>query len=95
FAHHGPAGPPQWIAPDHSSVTGTVLNKFDNGTGNIPQLLLRAHQTGKNEGLLAKTTTVLRLNTHGGVAPTGTCNPTTHPTTRVPYTADYLFLATK
>ncbi|MFG3586166.1 CHRD domain-containing protein [Streptomyces sp. NPDC047990] len=95
FAHHGPAGPPQWIAPDHSSVTGTVLNKFDNGTGNIPQLLLRAHQTGKSEGLLAKTTSVLRLNTHGGVAPAGTCNPTTHPTTHVPYTADYLFLATK
>ncbi|MFJ8010112.1 CHRD domain-containing protein [Streptomyces fagopyri] len=95
FAQHGPAGPPQWIAPDHSSVTGTVLNKFDNGPGNIPQLLLQAHQTGKSEGLLSKTTSVLRLNTHGGVAPAGTCDPTTHPTARVPYTADYLFLTTK
>lgn len=95
FAQHGPAGPPQWIAPDHSSVTGTVLNKFDNGPGNIPQLLLRAQQTGKSEGLLARTTSVLRLNTHGGVAPAGTCDPATHPTARVPYTADYLFLATK
>ncbi|WP_393096784.1 CHRD domain-containing protein [Streptomyces sp. LN325] len=95
FAQHGPAGPPQWIAPDHSSVTGTVLNKFDNGPGNIPQLLLRAHQTGKSAGLLSKTTTVLRLNTRGGVAPAGTCNPKSHPTAHVPYTADYLFLATK
>ncbi|WP_405969225.1 CHRD domain-containing protein [Streptomyces sp. NBC_00988] len=95
FAKHGPAGPPQWIAPDGSSVTGTVLNKFDNGTGNIPQLLLRAKQTGKSEGLLSKTTSVLRLNTAGGVAPAGTCNPAAQPTVRVPYTADYLFLATK
>ncbi|MGR3868767.1 CHRD domain-containing protein [Streptomyces graminifolii] len=95
FAKHGPAGPPQWIAPDGSSVTGTVLNKFDNGKGNIPQLLLRAQQTGKSEGLLSKTTSVLRLDTAGGVAPTGTCNPATRPTARVPYTADYLFLATK
>ncbi|MFJ9244853.1 DUF3455 domain-containing protein [Streptomyces sp. NPDC101776] len=49
LAKHGPAGAPQWTATDGSSVTGTVLNKFDNGTGNIPQLLLRAHQTGKTE----------------------------------------------
>ncbi|MFJ8010768.1 DUF3455 domain-containing protein [Streptomyces fagopyri] len=41
------------------------------------------------------TASVLRLNTRGGVAPAGACNPTTHPTARVPYTADYLFLATK
>ncbi|MFJ9380776.1 CHRD domain-containing protein [Streptomyces sp. NPDC101455] len=95
FAQHGPAGPPQWIAPDGSSVTGTVLNKFDNGKGNIPQLLLRARQTGKSEGLLSRTTSVLRLDTAGGVAPAGTCDPAKQPTTRVPYTADYLFLATK
>ncbi|MEV6511111.1 CHRD domain-containing protein [Streptomyces sp. NPDC051642] len=95
FAKHGPAGPPQWIAPDGSSVTGTVLNKFDNGKGNIPQLLLRARQTGKSEGLLSRTTSVLRLDTAGGVAPAGTCDPATQPTTRVPYTADYLFLATE
>jgi len=95
FAKHGPAGPPQWIAPDGSSVTGTVVNKFDNGKGNIPQLLLRAQQTGKSKGLLSRTTSVLRLNTVGGVAPSGTCNPAKQPTARVPYTADYLFLATK
>ncbi|MER7921722.1 MULTISPECIES: CHRD domain-containing protein [unclassified Streptomyces] len=95
FAKHGPAGPPQWIAPDGSSVTGTVVNKFDNGKGNIPQLLLRAEQTGKSGGLLSRTTSVLRLNTAGGVAPAGTCDPATRPTARVPYSAEYLFLATK
>ncbi|MEW1640830.1 MULTISPECIES: CHRD domain-containing protein [unclassified Streptomyces] len=95
FAKHGPAGPPQWIAPDGSSVTGTVVNKFDNGKGNIPQLLLRAQQTGKSEGLLSRTTSVLRLDTVGGVAPAGTCDPAARPTARVPYTAEYLFLATK
>ncbi|MEU3985356.1 CHRD domain-containing protein [Streptomyces sp. NPDC026672] len=95
FAKPGPAGPPQWIAPDGSSVSGTVLNKLDNGKGNIPELILRAQQTGKPEGLLAKTQLVLRLDTVGGVAPAGTCNPSSQPSTRVDYKADYLFLATK
>ncbi|MFD0311406.1 CHRD domain-containing protein [Streptomyces sp. NPDC127119] len=95
FAKPGPTGPPQWIAPDGSSVTGSVLNKFDNGEGNIPELILKATQTGADKGLLAKTRTVLRLNTEGGVAPAGSCDAGAHPTAKVPYTADYLFLATQ
>ncbi|MFS8202776.1 CHRD domain-containing protein [Streptomyces sp. CWNU-52B] len=95
FAQPGPAGPPQWIAPDGSSVTGSVVNKFDNGKGNIPELILKATQTGAAEGLLARTQVVLRLNTEGGVAPAGTCDAAAHPTARVPYSADYLFLATR
>ncbi|MCS0604414.1 CHRD domain-containing protein [Streptomyces sp. LP11] len=93
FAEHGPAGPPRWTAPDGSAVTGTVLRKFDHGAGNIPQLLLRARQVGKGQGLLAKTEAVLRLNTSGGVAPAGACDPAKQPTTRVPYQADYLFVS--
>ncbi|MEV5528980.1 CHRD domain-containing protein [Streptomyces prunicolor] len=95
FAKAGPAGPPQWIAKDGSSVTGSVVNKFDNGEGNVPQLILKANQTGKDEGLLARTNVVLRLNTHGGVAPAGTCDPAEKPEARVAYTADYLFLAAR
>ncbi|MDQ1039026.1 hypothetical protein QFZ75_005442 [Streptomyces sp. V3I8] len=95
FAEPGPTGPPQWIAPDGSSVTGSVVNKFDNGKGNIPELILRATQTGADKGLFAKTKVVLRLNTEGGVAPAGSCDVNAHPMARVPYTADYLFLATR
>ncbi|MGW9207125.1 CHRD domain-containing protein [Embleya sp. NPDC055664] len=86
------AGPPQWVAPDGSSVTGAVASKLPNGDGNIPELVLNATQTGKPDALLSATTQVLRLNTRGGVAPTGSCDPATRPTAEVPYQADYLFL---
>jgi Protein of unknown function (DUF3455) len=35
---------------------------------------------------------VLRLNTVGGVAPTGPCNPQATPIVSVPYQADYVFI---
>ncbi|MFF7249037.1 CHRD domain-containing protein [Embleya sp. NPDC008237] len=85
------AGPPQWIAPDGSAVTGAVATRLPNGDGNIPELVLNATRTGK-PGLLFATTQVLRLNTQGGVAPAGTCDPASRPTAEVPYQADYLFL---
>ncbi|WP_406288668.1 CHRD domain-containing protein [Embleya sp. NBC_00896] len=85
------AGPPQWIAPDGSSVTGAVATKLPNGDANIPELVLNATQTGKT-GLFSATTQILRLNTQGGVAPAGTCDPATRPTAEVPYQADYLFI---
>lgn len=92
FKNPGPAGPPQWVAPDGSAVTGKVLEKFDNGPGNVPELALKASQEGASHGLLSHTVAVLRLNTKGGVAPAGTCSRATQPTAFVPYTADYLFL---
>jgi hypothetical protein len=92
FKVPGPAGPPQWVAPDGSAVTGKTLIKFDNGPTNIPELALAATQEGKPSGILSHTEAVFRLNTKGGVAPAGTCNPKTQPKASVPYTADYLFL---
>jgi hypothetical protein len=38
---------------------------------------------------------VLRLDTIGGVAPAGTCDPMTQAVTAVPYSADYLFINSK
>jgi hypothetical protein len=35
---------------------------------------------------------VLRLNTVGGVAPTGACDPQATPIVAVPYQADYVFI---
>lgn len=85
-------GPPQWIAPDGSAVTGTVISKSPNGDRNIPELVLDATQSGRHAGLLSGVTQILRLNTVGGVAPTGDCDPKRHATAKVPYQADYLFL---
>jgi hypothetical protein len=84
-------GPPQWIAADRSAVTGRVLARFPYGPGNIPELDLQATQSGRPRGLLSRTDEILRLNTVGGTAPAGACDPREKPTVRVPYQADYLF----
>ncbi|MFD3499054.1 CHRD domain-containing protein [Streptomyces sp. NPDC058678] len=84
------SGTPQWIAPDRSAVTGAVISRTPNGAGNIPELDLKATGSGKDHGLFAGVTEILRLNTVGGVAPAGSCTPGT--IVGVPYQADYVFL---
>ena len=86
------AGPPQWVARDRSAVTGKLLTKTPNGTGNIAELDLDATQTGSANGQFANVVEIERLNTVGGVAPAGTCDPQRQPIAKVPYRADYLFL---
>ncbi|MBT2506428.1 CHRD domain-containing protein [Streptomyces sp. ISL-98] len=84
------SGTPQWVARDHSAVTGSLISKSPNGDGNIPELDLQAKQSGKKHGLFAHTTEILRLNTVGGVAPAGSCK--TGSIEAVPYQADYVFI---
>ncbi|MBT2397675.1 CHRD domain-containing protein [Streptomyces sp. ISL-100] len=84
------SGTPQWIAPDRSAVTGSLISKSANGAGNIPELDLQAAQSGKKHGLFAHTTEILRLNTVGGVAPAGDCEAGS--LAAVPYQADYVFI---
>jgi hypothetical protein len=86
------AGPPQWQAADGSAVTGKVVTKNANGAGNIAELDLDATQIGDSSGLLSNAVEVLRLNTVGGVAPAGPCDPQATPIVNVPYQADYLFI---
>jgi hypothetical protein len=86
------AGPPQWHAPDGTAVSGKVVTKSTNGDGNIAELNLDATQIGKPIGLLGHVVEVLRLNTVGGVAPAGACDPQATPTVNVPYQADYVFI---
>ena len=86
------AGTPQWQAPDGSAVSGKLVSKNANGAGNIAELNLDATQIGDPTGLLAHAVEVLRLNTVGGLAPTGTCDPQATPTVNVPYRADYIFI---
>ncbi|WP_228044372.1 CHRD domain-containing protein [Streptomyces ferrugineus] len=84
------SGTPQWIARDGSAVTGAVVSRTPNGDKNIPELDLKATQSGRHHGLLADTAEILRLNTVGGVAPSGSCTPGA--IVGVPYQADYVFL---
>ncbi|RJL29974.1 CHRD domain-containing protein [Bailinhaonella thermotolerans] len=85
------AGPPRWIAPDGGAVTGKVAARIPNGAGNIPELVLDATRIGAPGGVFSAATTILRLNTAGGVAPAGPCR--SGDLAQVPYQADYLFLS--
>ncbi|GHB06851.1 CHRD domain-containing protein [Streptomyces chryseus] len=84
------SGTPQWVAPDRSAVTGSLIARSPNGAGNIPELDLRAQRSGAKHGLFARTTEILRLNTVGGTAPAGDCEPGA--LAAVPYRADYVFI---
>ncbi|MGW6270014.1 CHRD domain-containing protein [Streptomyces sp. NPDC055060] len=84
------SGTPRWTAPDGSQVTGKLISRTPNGDKNIPELDLAATSTGKPRGLLAGTAEILRLNTVGGVAPAGDCEPGA--IAKVPYGADYVFV---
>jgi len=79
---------PVWTSVvDGSSVTGAA-QASSPVPGAIPQLLLVS--TGnRGPGLLSAVTYIQRLNTTGGLAPTGTCTDGT--TASIPYTADYAF----
>jgi Protein of unknown function (DUF3455) len=87
---------PSWEANDGSRVTGkAVANAPSPDANSIPWLLVNiiAHE---GSGVLARATTIQRLNTKGGKAPASGCD-TSHvgQEVRAPYTADYLFFASK
>ena len=87
FAKHY-AGP-TWEAPDGSKIVGKILaSKPAPKTDAIPWLLLSVESSGS--GVLAGARFVQRINTSGGVGPTGAC-PTAGIERRVDYTADYIF----
>lgn len=87
FAKHY-AGP-TWEAPDGSKAVGKVIaNEPAPKAGAIPWLLLSTESSGS--GVLAGARFVQRVNTAGGVGPTGAC-PTAGTEQRVAYTADYIF----
>jgi hypothetical protein len=80
---------PRWKARDGSTVLGTVVDRVDQ-EGTIPWLLLTVtHEASPPHGELNPVTHISRVNTTGGLRPTGTCTP--GETRAVPYTADYVF----
>ncbi len=60
--------------------------------GAIPWLLLRA-TSNQGDGVLGQVAFIQRLETRGGVAPAGTCDPAADATVAVPYRARYVFYA--
>lgn len=83
-----PAGP-YWQANDGSRVHGANPVSVAN-PGSIPLLRLEAADTSGN-GVFSKVTFIQRLDTTGGVSPTGACQA--GQTQEVAYTAKYDFYA--
>jgi hypothetical protein len=84
-----PAGP-YWQSTDGSRVHGAKPVSVPN-PGSIPLLRLEAADTF-GTGVFSKVAFIQRLETTGGVAPSGAC--TAGKTTEVPYTAKYYFYST-
>ena len=84
-------GRPVWQLKDGSSAEAARYAAAAGGTGNIAWLLLQAVATtpGSDGSRLTQTTWIQRLNTVGGVAPSGACTPGA--TVAVGYSADYFF----
>jgi len=79
---------PSWEAPDGSRIVGkAIANAPAPNAGAIPWLLLSVESSGA--GLLAGARYVQRINTSGGVGPTGACIGA-GTEERVDYMADYI-----
>jgi len=89
-------GGPTWESNDGSKVVGEFKGKADakDPTG-VPWLLLNA-KSHEGSGAFAGVTSIQRVNTAGGKAPTGGCDQTTvGKELKVPYTAVYYFYTRK
>jgi hypothetical protein len=83
------AGPWWESIADQSSIRGARVNGVPSPDPNsIPWLLLKVVQW-ENTGEFSPVTHIQRLNTAGGVSPTGACEAGMM--RDVPYTADYYF----
>ena len=82
---------PTWESFDGSKVVGEVKGRFDSPDGSIPWLLL-ATKKAEGTGIFGHVTSIQRINTEGGKAPSGGCD-VAHggQELRVSYAATYLF----
>ena len=87
---------PSWEATDGSRITGkAVANVSSPDADSIPWLLVNVigHE---GSGILSRATTIQRLNTKGGKAPSNGCDAArANQEIRVAYSADYFFYAPK
>jgi hypothetical protein len=90
IGHHF-AGP-SWKLTDGSEVTGKAAARVDAPNAEaIPWLLVTV--TGHSgEGMLSRVTSIQRIRTHGGQAPTDGCSAAKAGVeTKISYTAEYVF----
>lgn len=86
--------PPLWQALDGSKFTGTIKARADAPqAGAAPWLLVSTRSTG-GEGRFSKITSLQRVNTQGGIAPTRRCDGTTiGAKERVAFTSDLVLFS--
>ena len=87
---------PSWEASDGSRVVGkAAANAASPDADAIPWLLVKV-VSRSGEGVLARVTSIQRINTKGGKAPASGCDAEhAGQEVRVAYSADYLFFAPK
>ena len=87
---------PTWEANDGSRVVGkAVANVPSPDADSIPWLLVNI-LSHEGSGVLTPATSIQRVNTKGGKAPSSGCDSShVGQETRAPYEADYLFYAPK
>jgi hypothetical protein len=87
---------PSWEANDGSRVTGRAVGNVPSpDADSIPWLLVTVLSHDGN-GVLSRATSIQRLQTKGGKAPSSGCDAAhAGQEVRVPYSADYLFYAPK
>jgi Protein of unknown function (DUF3455) len=87
---------PSWEANDGSKIMGRAANNAPSPDANSIPWLLVTVVSRSGEGVLARVTSIERLNTKGGKAPATGCDEAhAAQELRVPYSADYLFFAPK
>ncbi len=87
---------PTWEYQDGSTVVGARVSGASPDPTAIPWLLLAATSHGDERGKMTKVSSIQRLSTTGGLAPTTGCDAAhVGDAADVPYTADYFFYRTK
>ncbi|HEY2353186.1 MAG TPA: DUF3455 domain-containing protein [Candidatus Acidoferrum sp.] len=88
---------PSWEANDGSRVTGkAIANVPSPEADSVPWLLVNVASHEGPSGVLSRATTIQRLNTKGGKAPSSGCDAShVGQELRIPYSADYLFYGAK
>jgi Protein of unknown function (DUF3455) len=87
---------PSWEASDGSRVVGKAAANAPSPDADSIQWLLVKVVSRTGEGVLARVTSIQRINTKGGKAPGSGCDAEhAGREVRVAYSADYLFFAPK
>jgi len=85
---------PTWQGNDASSVVGAKVAGVAVDATAVPWLLLKATSNSGN-GRFSDVTSIQRLSTVGGIAPSTVCDATKlGAIAQVPYTAEYVFYKT-